>query len=144
MMFQDYLDFANKNPICYLATTEGDQPRVRGMMMWFADEKGFHFSTGSVKPLYKQLQKNAKVELCFYSPGSGAGDFKQMRVCGRVEFLNDRALKERLLNDRPFLKSIVQGNVDDPLLSIFRVCTGEAWFWTMETNLNTKVPKIRF
>jgi pyridoxamine 5'-phosphate oxidase len=143
-MFQDCMDFANQNPICYLATVEADQPHVRGMMMWFADEKGFHFSTGTIKPLYKQLQKNAKVELCFFSPGTNPAAGKQMRVCGQVEFLNDRPLKERLLNEKPFLKAIVQGNVDDPLLSIFRVCTGEAWFWTMADNLKPNTQKIRF
>ena len=144
MMFQDCIDFANQNPVCYLATVDKDQPRVRGMLMWFADEKGFHFSTGTVKPLYKQLQKNAKVELCFYAPGAGPAVGKQMRVRGQVEFLNERPLKERLLNDRPFLKAIVQGNPDDPLLSVFRVCTGEITFWTMADNLKPNPTKIKF
>lgn len=144
MMFQDCLDFANQNPVCYLATVDGEQPHVRGMMMWFADEKGFHFSTGTIKPMYKQLQKNAKVELCFYAPGLSPAAGKQMRVCGQVEFLNERPLKERLLKDRPFLKAIVQGNPDDPLLSVFRVCTGEITFWTMADNLKPNSTKVKF
>jgi len=29
MELKDYIEFANKNPACYVATTDGDQPRVR-------------------------------------------------------------------------------------------------------------------
>ena len=35
--------FANKNPVTYIATTDGDQPRVRAFAMWFADETGFYY-----------------------------------------------------------------------------------------------------
>jgi uncharacterized pyridoxamine 5'-phosphate oxidase family protein len=41
--YQDCIKFANENPVCYIATMDGDQPRVRGFLMWFADEKGFYF-----------------------------------------------------------------------------------------------------
>lgn len=36
MSFQDCIKFANENPASYIATTEGDQPRVRAFLMWFA------------------------------------------------------------------------------------------------------------
>jgi pyridoxamine 5'-phosphate oxidase len=29
MELKDYIEFANKNPACFIATTDGDQPRVR-------------------------------------------------------------------------------------------------------------------
>ncbi len=47
--------FANENPVCYLATTEGDQPRVRVLAFWYADRTGFYFQTGSSKELAGQL-----------------------------------------------------------------------------------------
>jgi len=40
------LEFTNTNPVCRLATVEGDQPRVRGMMMYKADDEGIIFHTG--------------------------------------------------------------------------------------------------
>lgn len=33
--------FARVNLVCCLATAEGDQPRVRGLLLWFADHTGF-------------------------------------------------------------------------------------------------------
>jgi pyridoxamine 5'-phosphate oxidase len=45
MDFKDCVDFANETKTCYLATVEGDQPRVRALGMWYADETGFYFQT---------------------------------------------------------------------------------------------------
>ena len=70
MIPQDIVKFANENPVCFLATADEDQPRVRGMLMWFADETGFYFSSANTKDLTKQLRANPKVEITFYSPGA--------------------------------------------------------------------------
>ena len=37
---EDTLQFLNTNPVCHLATIEGNQPRVRGMLMHKADSTG--------------------------------------------------------------------------------------------------------
>jgi hypothetical protein len=49
MDLKEYANFANENKACYLATVDGDQPRVRCLGMWFADETGFYFQAQSVK-----------------------------------------------------------------------------------------------
>ncbi|MCE7698204.1 MAG: hypothetical protein K8E24_005000 [Methanobacterium paludis] len=36
MDFEDCIKFANETPVCYLATADGDQPRVRALGFWFA------------------------------------------------------------------------------------------------------------
>lgn len=64
---EEILDFIKSNPACHLATVDGDQPRVRGMLMYRADENGILFHTGNFKDLYKNLQNNPNVELCFNS-----------------------------------------------------------------------------
>jgi uncharacterized pyridoxamine 5'-phosphate oxidase family protein len=53
VQFEDCIKFANDNPSSHLATIEGDQPRVRGMLMWVANETGFYYNTGVMKELYK-------------------------------------------------------------------------------------------
>ena len=99
MYFSECVGFANANPVTYIATIDGDHPRVRAFAMWFADETGFYYHTGTPKSIYSQLSKNPKTELCFYAPSpDGAG--RMMRVAGSVEFLNDTALEERLYRDR--------------------------------------------
>ncbi|KAF5417785.1 MAG: hypothetical protein C5S49_02810 [Candidatus Methanogaster sp.] len=50
------------------------------MLMYRADENGILFHTVSFKDLYKPMQKNPNVELCF----SSADSSKQVRVSGDV------------------------------------------------------------
>ncbi len=135
MTIQDCIDFANKNRVAWFATAEGQQPRVRALGMWFADESGFYFQIGGMKEIYKQLKKNPLIEFGFFEPGGAAG--KTLRISGKVEFLNDPELKRKVLVDRPFLKNFGMSE-ESPDLIIFRVAKGEAHFWTMETNLNPK------
>jgi len=45
----EILEFINANPTCYLATSENNKPRVRGMRMYRADGKGIIFQTSNVK-----------------------------------------------------------------------------------------------
>ena len=135
MNFKDCIDFANKNPVAWLATLEGDQPHVRAMQMWYADETGFYIQASTTKELTGQIMKNPKVELAFYRSAEGAGTM--LRVAGVAEMIDDRKTKEKCMEDRPFLKDLglsAEGNE----LSIFRIPHGKAHFWKMETNLNPK------
>ena len=144
MDFSECIAFANANPVTYIATMDGDQPRVRAFAMWFADETGFYYHTGTPKSIYSQLSKNSKTELCFYAPSpDGAG--RMMRVAGSVEFLNDTALEERLYRDRPWVKDLVKAGPRDAKVAIFRVAHGEAYLWTMEYNMREReAPRVRF
>lgn len=143
MDFDAYIRFANENPVTYIATVDGDQPRVRAFSLWFADKSGFYYHTGSRKTVCQQLKKNPKVELCFYKPGEAAGTM--MRVTGKAEFLDDTALEERLLSDRAWLKDAVKNSPNGSKLAMFRIAHGEAWFWTMMDNMReSQVPRMRF
>jgi pyridoxamine 5'-phosphate oxidase len=136
MSIKDCIKFANENPLCYLATAEGDQPRVRALLFWYADETGFYLQSGSMKELVLQLRKNPKAEICFYRQEGIAGTM--LRVSGSVEFLEDRELKAKALKDRPFLKGLGMASPDDPKLVLLRIPKGVAHFWTMKNNLSPK------
>jgi len=135
MKFMDCVKFANENPVVWFASNDGDQPRVRALALWFADENGFYFQISGMKDIYRQLLKNQKVEAAFYKPGESIGTV--MRVTGAVEFLDDAGLKEKVLADRPFLKQFGL-TPDHPDLVIFRISKGEAFFWNFETNMEPK------
>jgi uncharacterized pyridoxamine 5'-phosphate oxidase family protein len=135
MTLQDCIKFANENPTCYLATVEGDQPRVRALGFWYADESGFYFQTAEIKEFPNQLRINPKTEVCFYHHEGMIGTM--MRIAGKVEFITDRAMKEKALSDRPFLKSFGL-TADSPGLVLFRLAHGKAHFWTMADNLKPK------
>jgi uncharacterized pyridoxamine 5'-phosphate oxidase family protein len=70
MNLKDYLGVCEwKIRSLYLATMDGDQPRVRVFLMWFADESGFYFHTGVAKRVCQQLRRNPKIEICLFKPG---------------------------------------------------------------------------
>lgn len=145
MNFKECIEFANENRTCFFATAEGNQPRVRALGMWFADDKGFYFQTEAVKALYKQLKSNNRVELCFYNNIGIPPVWKIMRVTGEVEFLDDLALKRQVIEQRPFLKSFGIDRPEDPQLVVFRVYKGEAYFWTMADNMKeSEIKRLKF
>jgi len=114
--------------------------------MWFANKKGFYFSSSKVKAVYRQLTANPNVELCFYAPpGSppregGTIDIgKVLRASGVVAFLDDPKLKERLLEERPFLRPSAEN------ITIFRIEKGDAWFWTFsDSGRESAIERIPF
>jgi pyridoxamine 5'-phosphate oxidase len=141
MSIEEYAKFANDNPTCYLATLDGDQPRVRAMGMWYADETGFYFQAQTIKALYKQIQENEKVEVYFCTPKFS----KVMRVYGKVKIIEDLEIKKKCLEERPFLKSMGITEPDDPLLAVFHLYTGEAYFWTMSDSMKeADIPRVKF
>lgn len=139
MTMQECIRFAAEHPVCSLATVDADQPRVRAFMLWRANEDGFYFETFNAKDVYEQLKDNPKVEICFFNNESDLEKAKTMRVTGEVEFLDDPALKKQLLADWPFLQDA------EPMVEIFRVHSGEAFFWTMADAAKEKdIERVRF
>lgn len=137
MDLQECIKFANDNPVCYLATTYGNQPRVRALLMWYADETGFYFETLSPKDISKQLHQNHNVEICYYNNPAELKDAKSMRLTGEIEFINDPVIKKKAYEARKFLDDIVGKSVE-PYLEVFRMKTGDAHFWTMADVLREK------
>ena len=64
------LDFLKKAEVYYLATVEGDQPRVRPFGTINEFEGKLYIQTGKVKPTSKQLAANPKAEICAFTDGA--------------------------------------------------------------------------
>ena len=64
------LDFLKKAEVYYLATVEGDQPRVRPFGTINEFEGKLYIQTGKIKPTSKQLAANPKAEICAFYEGS--------------------------------------------------------------------------
>lgn len=127
----------NNNPVFFLATVEDDQPRVRGMLLFKADEKGIIFHSGTMKDLYCQIVKNSKVELCFNGGGT------QVRVTGKLEIVDDNNLKDEISEhpSRKFLKPWKEnGDLKNfyETFAVFRLRNGIASTWTIEKNFAPK------
>lgn len=139
MTSQEILELINRNPVIHLATVEGDQPRVRGMLLYKADESGIVFHSGTMKDVYRQVVNNPKVELCF-------NDFTnniQVRVSGKLEIVDDNDLKDEICThpSRQFLRKWVESSTLQDFYKVFvvfRLKNGTATTWTMETNFAPK------
>lgn len=89
----------------YLATVEGDQPRVRpfGTVLLYGGK--LYIETGKVKNVSKQLSINPKAEICAFKDG------KWLRLAGELVNDEDRAVKVAMLEKMPTLKGMY--NPDD-------------------------------
>ena len=98
------LDFLKKASVYYLATVEGDQPRVRPFGTINEFEGKLYIQTGKVKPTSKQLAANPKAELCAFRDGAW------IRVaCELVE--DDRLeAKKSMLDAYPNLRHMYDEN----------------------------------
>ncbi len=133
----DVLAFLNANPVFHLATIEGGKPRVRGMLLYRADEEGILFHTGKMRDLYRQLSANPFVEIAFNN--GSEEDLVQVRVSGAVELIEDLELKKEIVRNRDFLKPFVEQAGYEPL-AVYRLKGGLASVWKMRTNLEPKRP----
>ena len=61
--------FLEEAQVYYLATVEGDQPRVRPFGTAMVYEGKLYIQTGKVKPVSKQLAVNPKAEICAFANG---------------------------------------------------------------------------
>lgn len=140
MQKEQIFKILNKNPVFFLATLEGAQPRVRGMLLYKADESGIVFHTGSTKDLYEQILENPNVQLCFYDQEQNM----QVRVRGALEMIDDDNLKEEISNHptRAFLQGLKASCATKEdfykMLAVFSLKNGKVNVWTFEKNFAPK------
>lgn len=101
---QRVCDFLKEAGVYYLATVEGDQPRVRPFGTAHIFEGKLYIQTGHVKPCAKQLLANPKAELCAFHNGTW------LRIaCSLVE--DDRVeAKKSMLDAYPNLRRMYDEN----------------------------------
>ena len=63
-------NFLKQAEVYYLATLEGDQPRVRPFGTINLFENKLYIQTGKVKPVSRQLAANPKAEICAFYQGA--------------------------------------------------------------------------
>ncbi len=144
MTMDDALKFANANPVCQLATAEGDQPHLRIMAMVTADQQGFWFATLTPKAMSRQLHGNPKIEICFFNNAQNPAEWKVMYVTGKAEFVKDDARLSKVMKERAPVGQII-GRSIEPYGELFCVRSGVARFWTLKESLDEeKLERVRF
>ncbi len=104
---QEVYEFLKKCGTYYLATVEGDQPRVRPFGTVAIFEGKLYIQSGKVKEVSKQLQKNPKAEICAFADG------KWLRVSGRLVRDDRYEPKAYMLDQYPQLKGMYSADDDN-------------------------------
>ena len=106
----------------FIATVDGDQPRVRAFGVSEIIDGRLYIMTGKVKDVFKQMAANGKFEICALKP-SGS---EWMRVSGTL--VNDESLsvKETFLERNPSLKAMYKA--DDDNMAVLFITNGVARF----------------
>lgn len=104
----------------YLATVEGDQPRVRPFGTVLVFDGKLCIQTGKVKECSKQLAINPKAEICAFNKG------EWIRVSGELVEYDSRAVREAMLNAYPSLRKMY--NEDDGNTQVLYFRNGKAVF----------------
>ena len=110
-------NFLDEAQTYYLATVEGDQPRVRPFGTALLYNGKLYIQTGKVKDVSKQLSANPKAEICAFHGG------KWLRVAG--ELINDdsRDVKVAMLEKMPSLKAMYSADDDNTQVLYFKNAT---------------------
>ncbi len=110
-------EFLKSAGVYYLATVEGDQPRVRPFGTAHIFEGRLYIQTGKVKPTSKQLLANPKAEICTFKDG------KWLRVSG--ELIEDDRVEARksMLDAYPNLRTMYDENDGNTQVFYFRNAT---------------------
>ncbi|MBQ7874554.1 MAG: pyridoxamine 5'-phosphate oxidase family protein [Oscillospiraceae bacterium] len=98
----EVFEFLKKCETYYLATAEGDQPRVRPFGTVDLFDGRIYIQTGKVKPVAAQMKANPKVEIC----GMAGGEW--IRVSAEAVLDERIEAQEHMLEAYPSLKAMYQ------------------------------------
>src|SRR6478609_4308309 len=99
----------------YLATIDGDTPRVRPVSPVRTD--GFTVYVANLRAYHKtaEIEANPKVELCYLDD-----HHNQVRITGVAEVVTDRPLLQEIWDANPLMRQYL-GSLDNPQLLVYRI-----------------------
>ncbi len=98
----------------YLATMDGDQPRVRPFGTIHVFEGRLYIQTGKVKSVSRQIAANPKVEICGFKDG------QWLRVSGTLVEDDRYEAKKSMLDAYPSLQSMYSAEDENTQVFYFR------------------------
>ena len=106
--------FLKEAGVYYLATMDGDQPRVRPFGTAHIFEGKLYIQTGKVKPVSKQIAANPKVEISAFKDGVW------IRIAGELVEDDRVEAKKSMLDDYPNLRAMYDENDDNTQVLYFK------------------------
>jgi uncharacterized pyridoxamine 5'-phosphate oxidase family protein len=106
--------FLNEAQTYYLATVEGDQPRVRPFGTALLWDGKLYIQTGKAKAVSRQIAANPRAEICAFRDG------KWLRVAGELVNDDSREVKAAMLEKMPALKAMYSADDGNMQMLYFR------------------------
>ena len=104
---QEVWEFLKKCGVYYLATADGDQPRVRPFGTAEIFEGKLYIQTGKSKAVSRQIQADPKVEICCFAEGTW------LRIAGKLVRDDRIEAKRHMLDAYPELKAMYSAEDDN-------------------------------
>ena len=123
---QEVLDFLKKAGTYYLATADGDQPRVRPFGTAHIYDGKLYIQTGKSKPCSKQMVANPKIEICAMFEGQWIRIAATAVTDDRVE------AKKSMLDAYPMLKDRYSAEDDNTHVLYLKDATAKIESFTGE------------
>ena len=117
-MQQEVFDFLKACGVYYLATVEGDQPRVRPFTSMNLYQGKLYIQTGKVKNVAHQLKENSKIELCGMHQGSW------IRISGEAVLDESTEAQQSMFDANPGLDKMYA--VNDGNNEVYYIRNGKA------------------
>ena len=120
-------EFLNEAKTYYLATVDGDKPKVRpfGTAVIFEDK--LYIQTGKKKDVSHQIEKNPNVEICAFNNG------KWLRLSGTLVRDDRVEAKKYMLDQNPGLRNMYDENDDNTEVLYFKDAIARIYSFTEDT-----------
>ena len=105
-------DFLTEAGVFFLATADGDQPKLRPLGAHLEMDGKVIFGVGDFKNVYKQMLANPKVEIAACKP-----DGHWLRYTGKVVFEDDPKYAEAMLDMMPDLRNIYNDQTGNKMMT---------------------------
>ena len=128
---EEVKDFLKDCGVYYLATIDGDKPRVRPFGTSEIFEGHLYIQTGKKKDVYKQIKANNNVEICAFKDG------KWIRIEGKLIEDDRIEAKKDMLDKNPNLRSMYDENDDNTCVLYFESATSTISSFTEEPKIIT-------
>ncbi len=121
---EEVKNFLKEAGVYYLATVDGNKPKVRPFGTAEIFEGKLYIQTGKGKDVYKQIIANPNVEICAFKDG------KWIRVAG--ELVPDERIeaKKDMLDKNPNLRGMYNENDDNTIVLYFKEGTATIYSFT--------------
>jgi uncharacterized pyridoxamine 5'-phosphate oxidase family protein len=123
---KEIYEFLKKCGHYYIATMDGDQPRVRPFGTVEIFENKLYIQTGKVKNVSKQMQANPKIEICAFNGK------EWIRVAAAVVRDDRVEAKQHMLDAYPDLQKMYKADDDNTEVLYLKDASATIYSFTAE------------